>query len=634
MPHDIAYSISADAWRRIQSLAALGPDHALRIYQQLFGPETAARDRQAWVEARFAAVQALLRAHRLDEAAHILNDVHHTEDIEGCEILDRHMRADLMLRQGRYIDAISRFRQLLEAAEAIDKEAYGAMLDALGRAYAAFGEIDAALRCFKRSLGVKTARADAHGTAITHGNLGRLYQQLGLCDEARSHFEQDFALCHGLGDHASTRAVALQLVLLDIEESNLREARRRLKSLPAAPDAARRDPWGEYLIARLALAEGAPHRALQRLDALRHRRLRPGPPPHLLLFWCGECRFRQGERNRAAALWRRAKSRAFAARDRVIEAYAALGIARVLSVQEDFSRAIPWIIEACEKTEAAYRRTRHVVFGPLVFRFMAAAARDILNDPEFTLIVRAAGGPRAWRASPEMSSTGPGMANAIAESGVDDAAPEGLAEMRLSVGSRDLGCIRYQLRQDLETAPALIAEAFACVVDALLLQETAFLDRLTGVENRARFFAQIEEETMGTAVTGAPISVIGVDLDHFKQVNDTYGHAAGDAVLREAASRVRGALKDREALFRLGGEEFAVLLPAKGLDDARARAEEARLALQRSPVMYDGAAIAVSASLGVAQWRPQESIDMLLKRADDALYKAKASGRNQVACAQ
>ena len=126
------------------------------------------------------------------------------------------------------------------------------------------------------------------------------------------------------------------------------------------------------------------------------------------------------------------------------------------------------------------------------------------------------------------------------------------------------------------------------------------------------------------------MSVAIIDLDYFKTVNDEHGHAAGDAVLREFAQRCKQHLRDLDLIGRLGGEEFAVLLPYSNVDDASRAIERLRQHVTNAPVVYEGTAINISFSAGVTQLRQSDSkLDDWLARADEALYQAKENGRNQ-----
>ncbi|MBW4025740.1 MAG: diguanylate cyclase [Proteobacteria bacterium] len=164
-------------------------------------------------------------------------------------------------------------------------------------------------------------------------------------------------------------------------------------------------------------------------------------------------------------------------------------------------------------------------------------------------------------------------------------------------------------------------------------------DNLTGASNRARFFDLAETEIVRCRMAGRPISAIMLDVDHFKQVNDCFGHATGDALLRRLVELCRAQLRGRDVLARMGGEEFAILLPDADLDEAMAVAERIRLAVASSlhlpgPTCMSGdawPAASVTVSLGCAALASHVAgIDGLLKSADEALYDAKRGGRDQV----
>ena len=163
------------------------------------------------------------------------------------------------------------------------------------------------------------------------------------------------------------------------------------------------------------------------------------------------------------------------------------------------------------------------------------------------------------------------------------------------------------------------------------LQELAYYDSLTGLPNRRFFFEHgnlIFEEAKRY---GKKLSLLIVDIDHFKKINDTYGHDAGDVVLKVFADVLRSVVRQSDIYARMGGEEFAVLIPNTGLDGAKILAERIRSAVANRPVEYGHAVILVSTSIGASEFRSgMESIDDLIKEADIALYKAKEGGRNRV----
>ena len=165
------------------------------------------------------------------------------------------------------------------------------------------------------------------------------------------------------------------------------------------------------------------------------------------------------------------------------------------------------------------------------------------------------------------------------------------------------------------------------------LHHAAHHDALTGVLSRAGFFAQTGEHLPKAALDNGT-SALMLDVDHFKQINDRHGHAAGDRVLAEVAQRLRLALPDNALLGRLGGEEFAILLADSPLPRAIELGEQLRQAIIESPFQLQPGLppLAVSISMGVAMLREDDGrhIDTLLHRADQALYRAKAEGRNRV----
>lgn len=155
----------------------------------------------------------------------------------------------------------------------------------------------------------------------------------------------------------------------------------------------------------------------------------------------------------------------------------------------------------------------------------------------------------------------------------------------------------------------------------------AMSDELTGLANRRSLAAAIEHALAVAARSQRPFAVVMVDLDHFKLINDRFGHSAGDAALVQFAARLRTSLRAQDQPFRYGGEEFIVLLHDADATGATLLAERLRQHVATPP---DGTTPAISASLGVAVWQPGDSADSLLARADQALYRAKASGRNRV----
>jgi diguanylate cyclase (GGDEF)-like protein len=164
------------------------------------------------------------------------------------------------------------------------------------------------------------------------------------------------------------------------------------------------------------------------------------------------------------------------------------------------------------------------------------------------------------------------------------------------------------------------------------LREQASTDSLTGLANRRSILDTLGRELERCRRSGASCSVAYMDLDHFKRVNDAHGHAAGDAVLKEAAGRMRSTLRPYDLVGRFGGEEFVIVLPGCEEAGARAAAERLRAAIAATPMSAGEVDLTVTCSLGVASGTARRGWDRdrLLSAADSALYRAKSAGRNRV----
>jgi two-component system, cell cycle response regulator len=165
----------------------------------------------------------------------------------------------------------------------------------------------------------------------------------------------------------------------------------------------------------------------------------------------------------------------------------------------------------------------------------------------------------------------------------------------------------------------------------LQVSTLASADALTGALGKHHFEQAWEKEVERSTRNRSPLSLILFDLDHFKLVNDTYGHAAGDAVLSRTAAVVRGLLASESIFGRVGGEEFAIAVANTPLASARDLAERIRRAVEQTVYDHLGRTIAVTLSLGVAELAAGESAEQVYVRADERLYAAKRAGRNRVA---
>ncbi|MDX2010539.1 MAG: sensor domain-containing diguanylate cyclase [Myxococcaceae bacterium] len=159
-------------------------------------------------------------------------------------------------------------------------------------------------------------------------------------------------------------------------------------------------------------------------------------------------------------------------------------------------------------------------------------------------------------------------------------------------------------------------------------------DALTGLGHHGALMEHLAHAVTDADSTGEPLSLVMVDLDNFKRVNDHLGHLAGDALLVGLSARLRHSLRPTETAYRFGGEEFCVVLPGAGLEAANAVAERLRRVVADEPfALSPGRAEPITCSLGVAQWRPPDAVPALVEAADRALLEAKRSGKNRVVSA-
>lgn len=162
------------------------------------------------------------------------------------------------------------------------------------------------------------------------------------------------------------------------------------------------------------------------------------------------------------------------------------------------------------------------------------------------------------------------------------------------------------------------------------LVRLAWTDSLTGTMNRRRFMELAGNEIGRASRHGSEMSLLLVDADHFKQINDHNGHAAGDEVLKGLTERWKHVLRSHDLIGRIGGEEFCVLLPKVGPDGAATAAEKLRTAIAELPFMFEGQLLRVTVSIGVATLTPGDDLPELMRRADKALYQAKETGRDRI----
>ncbi len=233
---------------------------------------------------------------------------------------------------------------------------------------------------------------------------------------------------------------------------------------------------------------------------------------------------------------------------------------------------------------------------------------------------------RRLRADPERSYvyaillTGRSDANDVVE-GLDAGADDYITK------PFDSNELRVRLR-----AGRRILELQSVLLDTQrILRDKATHDPLTGLWNRSQALEGLAREVARADRGDAVVSVLMLDLDHFKAVNDTFGHMAGDAVLRETGRRIRGVLRTYDVVGRYGGEEFVIVLPGCESDAALALAERIRAAIGGTPVDTSEGVVAVTASAGAATLRDAgRTAEELIRAADAALYRAKGTGRDRV----
>ncbi len=207
----------------------------------------------------------------------------------------------------------------------------------------------------------------------------------------------------------------------------------------------------------------------------------------------------------------------------------------------------------------------------------------------------------------------------------------------LKVLEQDLGKIGFSRKArftqtEIEQLENLLAILLYPLRNALLYREaiqSAFVDALTGVKNRAAYKSNLSREIEISRRRSSELSLIVFDIDHFKRVNDRFGHTVGDLVLKNVAQAVEATIRSSDALYRIGGEEFVVVLNGTDRRGAQLLAERIRKNIE-ALVFTSPKALSVTMSLGVATLIKEDSSRKLFERADAALYQAKETGRNQV----
>ena len=208
----------------------------------------------------------------------------------------------------------------------------------------------------------------------------------------------------------------------------------------------------------------------------------------------------------------------------------------------------------------------------------------------------------------------------------------------LKVEEQQLGELKLMRHHRFDDTEIKLLETLLCCLiyplkNATLFHQAlqmAYIDPLTQVNNRASFSDAVKREVSLALRHAKNLAIIFQDIDHFKAINDQHGHDCGDITLTAVAKRIKESLRSSDTIFRFGGEEFVILLSDTDITGAELLAERIRNAIECHTLAYDMKTIKVTASLGVAALRSDDTADTFIKRADEAMYKAKNNGRNQV----
>jgi diguanylate cyclase (GGDEF)-like protein len=211
----------------------------------------------------------------------------------------------------------------------------------------------------------------------------------------------------------------------------------------------------------------------------------------------------------------------------------------------------------------------------------------------------------------------------------------------LKVEEQKLGTLKLMRNHKFDDSEIKLLETLLCCLIYPLKNATsyhqaikmAYTDPLTQANNRASFDDSVKREMSLADRHAKNLSMIFLDIDHFKHINDQYGHDCGDFTLASVAKRIKENLRGSDMLFRIGGEEFVILLSGTDISGAELLAERIRTSIERHSLVFDMEIIKVTVSMGVSSLLKDDTANAFIKRADGAMYKAKHSGRNRVVVA-
>lgn len=201
-----------------------------------------------------------------------------------------------------------------------------------------------------------------------------------------------------------------------------------------------------------------------------------------------------------------------------------------------------------------------------------------------------------------------------------------------------LGDLRLTRRQKFNDKEIKLLESLLCCLIYPLKNATlyshalkmAYTDTLTQTNNRSSFENTLLQEITLSKRNLNPMAILFFDIDHFKRINDTYGHECGDIVLKNIAKCIKKTIRGSDVIFRYGGEEFVILLRNTNINGAKKAAEKLHQAIKNGTFAYGMEIIKLTASIGISTLQTNDSVESFVKRADDAMYEAKNNGRNQI----
>ena len=492
----------------------------------------------------------------------------------------------------------------LEAARNDDKLA--GTYNNISLIYYAKGRYDQALDHMSRALRLYEAIGNAGGQGIVLNAIGNVYNKLGEPQKAREHFERALTIAERTGHK---QLIASCLVNLGEIHSALGEWDAALSSFNRALAVARELGSKDYIsvclnnIGDVLREKGLAEEALRfYLDSLRLFE-EMSARPRLAVSYLNIGKLYRGTGDDAAAERYLLKAFDLAAEvgETGLQKDAAEELSTLLAGRGEFRRAFVYQASFNQLKEQMFSRENLEKISTLQAKVDAEKqARSIeLLRKESQIQVLEMKRQRLWIT---LIATG-------------------------LVAAAGIAGVLFRRYREKARLNAELASAYARV------SELASHDALTGVCNRRSAVSSLEAEVVRSGRSGRPFGLVMIDVDDFKVVNDRYGHACGDEVLRRIAGVLQSALRAQDTAARWGGEEFVLLLPETARDGAAAVAEKLRTAVAELVVSYEGQEVRCTVTMGVSSYTPPASLDECIRAADDALYTGKRGGKNTVVLA-